>query len=76
MLFSDRRKLTVKRDELYSVMMSWIRKKMPFSMIKSIITCVHGNWSIRHDARKHNLEKLASYSEAQCNIMWLIKEML
>ena len=74
MLFSDRRKLAVKRDEPHSVMMSWIRKKISFSIIKSIITCIHGNRSIRHEREKHNVEKLASYSEARCNTTGLIKK--
>ena len=76
MLFSNRRILAVKRDEPHSVMMSWIRKKISFSIIKSINTCIHGNQSIRHERETHNVEKLASYSEARCNITGLIKEML
>ena len=57
-------------------MMPRILKKISFSMIKSIITCIYGNRSIRHEREKHNVEKLASYSEARCNTTGLIKEML
>ena len=56
--------------------MPWFRKKISFSMIKSIITCIHGNRSIRHEREKHKVEKLASYNEVRCNTTGLIKEML
>ena len=65
------KKFVVKRDEPYSVMMSWIRRKITFSMMKSIIMCICGSWSIKHEREKHNVEELASYSEARCNITWL-----
>ena len=34
------KKLAEKRDEPYSMMMSWIRRKISFSMMKSIIMCI------------------------------------
>ena len=44
--FQIAKKLAEKRDELYSVMMSWIRRKISFLMMKSIITCIRGSRSI------------------------------
>ena len=41
-------------------MMSWIRRKISFSMMKSIIICILGMTGV---------EKLASYREARCNII-------
>ena len=61
-------KIAEKRDEPYSLMISWIRRKISFSMMKSIITCICGSRSIRHNREKPNVEELASYSEARCNI--------
>ena len=69
-------KLAQKRDEPHSVMMSWIRRKISFLMMKSIIMCIRGSRSIRYEQEKHNVEELASYSEARCNIIWLIQEKL
>ena len=40
-------KLAEKRDEPYSVMMSWIRRKISFSMMKSIIMCIRGSQLIK-----------------------------
>ena len=61
-------KLAEKRDEPYSVMMSWIRRKIFFSMMKSIIMCIRGSRSIKREREKHKVEELASYSEGRCNI--------
>ena len=61
-------KLAEKRDEPYLVMMYWIRRKISFSMMKSIIMCIRGSRSIKHEREKHNVEELASYSEGRCNI--------
>ena len=61
-------KLAKKRYEPYSVTMSWIRRKISFSMMKSIIMCIRGSPSIKHVREKHNVKELASYSEAQCYI--------
>ena len=36
-------KLAEKRDIPYLVMMSWIRRKISFSMMKSIIACILGS---------------------------------
>ena len=36
-------KLVEKQDEPYPVMMSWIRRKITFSMMKSIIMCICGS---------------------------------
>ena len=69
-------KLAEKRDEPYSVMMSWIWRKISFSMMKSIIMYIRGSWLIKHEQEKHNIEELASYSEARCNITWLIQKKL
>ena len=69
-------KLAEKRDEPYSVMMSWIRRKISFLMVKSVIMCIRGSWSIKHEREKHNVEELASYSEAQYNVTWLTKKKL
>ena len=38
--YQNTKKLAEKRDEPYSVMMSGIRKKISFLMMKSIITCI------------------------------------
>ena len=40
-------KLAKKRYEPYSVIMSWIRRKISFSMMKSIIMYIRGNRSIK-----------------------------
>ena len=61
-------KLAEKRDEPYSVMMSWIWRKISFSMMKSIFICIYGSRSIKHEREKHNVDELASYSETGCNI--------
>ena len=60
-------KLAEKRDEPYSVMMSWVRRKISFSKMKSIIMCIRGSRSIKHKQEKHNVEELASYNEGRCN---------
>ena len=69
-------KLSENWDVPYSVMMYWIWRKIHFSMMKSIIMCIRGSWSSKHEREKHKIEELASYSEARCHIMWLIKEKL
>ena len=61
-------KLAEKRDKPYLVMMSWIRRKISFLMMKSIIMCIRGSRLIKHEREKHNVEELASYSEARCGI--------
>ena len=43
------KKLAEKRDKPYSVMTSWIRKKISFSMMKSIIICIRVSHSIKHE---------------------------
>ena len=48
-------KLVEKRDEPYSLMMSCIRRKISFSMMKSIIMCICGSRSIKHEPEKHNV---------------------
>ena len=53
--------LAEKRDEPYSVILYCIRS---------------GSWSFKHEQKKHKIEELLSYSEAWCNMMWLIKEKL
>ena len=70
------KKLAEKRDKPYSVTTSWIRKKISFSMMKSIIICIRESHSIKHEWENHNFEELASYSKARYNITWLIKETL
>ena len=35
-----------KRDQLYSVITSWIRRKISFSLIRSIGMCIRGNRSV------------------------------
>ena len=42
-------KLAEKRDESYSVIMSWIRRKISFLLMKSIIMCIRGSRSIKHE---------------------------
>ena len=42
-------KLGGKRDKPYSVMMSWIRRKISFSMVKAIIMCISGSRSANHE---------------------------
>ena len=42
-------------------------------MMKSSIMCIRGSLSIKHEREKHNVQVSVSYSEAQCNIMWLIR---
>ena len=64
-------KLAGKRDEPYSLMMSWIWRKVSFSMMRSIIMCICGSRSIRHEREKDKVEELASYIEARYNITWL-----
>ena len=49
-------KLAEKRDELYSVMMSWIRRKISFWMMKSIIMCIRGSRSIKDEREKVKLD--------------------
>ena len=68
-------KLAKKWNEPYSVMMSWIWRKISFSMMKSIIMCIRG-LLIKHEQEKQNVEELATCSKARCNITWLIKEKL
>ena len=58
--------LAEKRNEDYSVTMSWIRIKISFSMMKSILMCVRGSRSVRNE--EHNMNELASYSESRCAI--------
>ena len=36
-------KLAEKRDEPYSLVISWIRRKISFSLMKSIIICIRGS---------------------------------
>ena len=59
------KKLAEKRDGPYSVTMSWIRRKISSSMTKSIIMRICGSRQIKHEREKHNVEELASYSEAR-----------
>ena len=60
-------KLVEKRDEPYSVMTSWIPRKISFLMMKSIIICIHGGRSIKHKREKASGSKvLAIQSEARC----------
>ena len=42
-------------------------------MVKSSIMCIRGSQSIKHEREKHNVQESVSYSEARCNIMWLIR---
>ena len=68
-------KLAEKRDEAYSMMMiSLLRIKLIIN--SKLIMCTGGTRLIKHDREKHNVEELESYSEARCNITWLIKEKL
>ena len=62
------KKLAEKQDKPYSVMTSWIRKKISFSMTKSIIICIRESHSIKHEWENQNFEELASYSKARYNI--------
>ena len=48
-------KLVEKRDEPYPLMMSWIRRKISFSMMKSIIMSICGSRSIKHEPEKLNV---------------------
>ena len=59
-------KLAEKQDEPYPVM-SWIRRKISFSMMKSIM-CIRGGQSIKYEREKDNVEEFPSSSEARCNI--------
>ena len=62
-------KLAEKRDEPYSVMMSWIRRKISFSMIKSIIMCIREVDRLGMSEKTiTGVKELASYSETRCNI--------
>ena len=49
-------KLAEKRDELCSVMMSWIRRKISFWMMKSIIMCIRESRSIKDEREKVKLD--------------------
>ena len=50
-------KLAEKRGATYSVIMSWNRSKVSFSIMKSIIICIRGSRSIRHEREKHKFEE-------------------
>ena len=63
--------LAEKRNEPYLVMMSWIRRKISFSMMKSIIMCILGSRSIKLERENMTgVEELASYKKARYNIIY------
>ena len=64
-------KLAKKRYEPYSVIMSWIRRKISFSMMKSIIMYIRGNRSSRS---KKNITSRNYQVTVKLDATWLIQE--
>ena len=56
--------------------MSWIQRKMSFSMMKSVFMCICGSRPIKHEQEKQNVEESASDSEARCFEQYNTKDML
>ena len=70
-------KLAEKRDKLYSVMMSWIWRKIVFSMMKSVVVCICGSRSIKHEWEKQRREiSKLQWSSMQHNTINNTKNML
>ena len=59
-------KLVEKRDEPYSVMMSWIRRKISFSMMKLIIMFIRGGRSIKHKQQKASYGVMNNLTPKAC----------
>ena len=60
--------LSEKRDEPYSLTMSWIRRKLSFSLMRLIITCIRGSRTFKSNEEKQSTSEVASYSKTRCVI--------
>ena len=60
--------LSEKRDKPYSLTMSWIRRKLSFSLMRSIITCIRGRRTFKSNEEKKSTSEVASYIETRCVI--------
>ena len=60
--------LCEKRNEPYSLTMSWIRRKISFSLMRSVIMCLRGSRSIKPEYVENRTNELASYSETRSDI--------
>ena len=54
--------LSEKRDEPYSLTMSWIRRKLSFSLMRSMITCIKGSKIFKSNEEKQSISEVTSYS--------------
>ena len=57
--------LSEKRDEPYSLTMSWIRGKLSFSLMRLIITCIRGSRTFKPNEEKQCTSEIGSYSETR-----------
>ena len=57
-----------KRYKPYSLTMSWIRRKLSFSLMRLIITCIRGSRTFKSNIEKQCTSEVASYSEIRCVI--------
>ena len=60
--------LSEKRDEPYSLTMSWIGRKLSFSLMRLIITCIRVSRTFKSNEEKQSKSEVASYSETRCVI--------
>ena len=58
--------LSEKRDEPYSITISQIRRKLTFSLISSIITCIRDSRTLKSNEEKQCRSEVASYGERRC----------
>ena len=61
--------LSQKRDESYSLTMSWIRRKLTFSLMRSIITYIRGSRTFKSTEENQCTSEVSSYSETRC-VIW------
>ena len=60
--------LSEKRYEPYPITVSWIRRNLSFSLMRSIITCIRGNRTFKSDEEKQCTSEVANYSKTRCVI--------
>ena len=51
--------LPEKRNEPYSLAMSWILRKLLFSLMRSIITCIRGSKTFKSNEEKQCISKIS-----------------
>ena len=57
--------LSKKRDEPYSITMSWIRRKLSFSLMRLIIMYIRGSRTFKSNEEKQCISQVASYCDWQ-----------